>query len=337
MKNEINKVLIFNYFSGRATALEKQMIEDWTAKSSNLEQFFVWLHEWEQENMQYHVEVDQGLKRHWEKMHNSSPVEFEENDSEEEEPKIRSFLLNRFNWLVAATILITISSGLWIFRDQIQYQVYKTGFSETKKLQLEDGSRIVLNSNSSLRVPRFGFGKKTREVFLIGEADFDVVHTKDDQKFVVKTVKNLDVIVLGTKFNVYSRPRGTNVMLSSGKVQLQYQEGYAKKLLNMKPGDYVSMNDKGQANIQRIKNPQKFSSWKAHKFIFEKTTLLEVSHLLEDNFGLTVQIPDTNLAQLTISGSFTARNGEELIENLTGDSGLKFIRSEDEKTMVLSY
>jgi transmembrane sensor len=338
MNTEINKALIFTYFSGRATAFQKKMIEEWVAEGANREQFFVWLQEWEGENLQYYADVDNGIARHWKRLYDQDHmIEVSRDDTGDAGQRNSRPFFSKVNWLVAASVLVAFFSGLWFFRDNVQYQVYKTDYNETKRIKLTDGSKVVLNSNSSLRVPRFGFGTKTRMVLLYGEADFDIAHTTDHQKFVVKTGKGVDIVVLGTEFNVYARPRGTKVMLNKGKVQLRYQEGSAQKMLTMTPGDFVTMDVNGRANLQKTKNPQKFTSWKAHRFIFEKTTLGEVCHLFEDNFGLQVQIPDTNLAQLTISGSFTALNAEELLEILTEDSGLSYEKSEDGRTIILSF
>ncbi|CAG5000451.1 hypothetical protein DYBT9275_02466 [Dyadobacter sp. CECT 9275] len=337
MNSDINKELIFNYFSGRASALQKKGIEEWAEIPAHREQFFVWLQEWEQQNSQYYPDTEKGMARHrarMQQLHTAPNKQEEELILDEKKP---AFGISRINWLVAATIALAVLSGAWLFRDNIRYQMYRTDFSEIQRITLTDGSKVVLNANSSLHVPRFGFGSKTREVILNGEADFDIVHTKDHQRFIVKTSKTLEIVVLGTQFNVYTRPRGTKVILNQGKVQLNYQEGTARKKLTMKPGDLVTMDVYGRASLRKTDNPEKFSAWKAHRFVFDKTTLREVCHLFEDNFGVTVQIPDSSLAQLTISGSFTALNAEELLGILTDDSGLNYQKSPDGETIILSY
>lgn len=338
MESEITKTFIFNYFSGKATVAQKQTVEAWVEEGENLEQFFIWLQEWEQENLQYNVLMDQGLKSHWERMAawKMVPDQHRVHDDQTRHIKKTSFL-QKMNWFVAASVFMACCVVLWFFRNDVWYQVYKTQYNETKRLELTDGSIVILNSNSSLQVPRFGFGKSTRRVLLNGEADFDITHTVDHQKFIVKTNNTMDVVVLGTQFNVYARPRGVKVMLKTGKVQLQYREGVEEKRLTMTPGDLVTMDGDGHASLQKANNPNQFTAWKTHRFIFEKATLQEVCHLLEDNFGLLVQIPDSALAGLTISGEFTAKNGEELLKVLTEDSGLKYEKAESGQVTILSY
>ncbi|MCE6990157.1 FecR family protein [Dyadobacter sp. CY323] len=336
MNTEINKELIFNYFAGRATAFQKQMIEDWATDSANREQFFIWLQEWEQNNAQYFSDVEKGLSRHWTRINNQgNGIETAAEVALEETKRVPFF--SRFNWLIAASVVFVIAAGGWFFKENLEYHIHRTSFGEIRRFSLPDGSKVVLNSNSVLKIPRFGFGTKTREVLLSGEANFDIRHTRDHQRFIVKTINSLEVEVLGTEFDVYSRPRGTKVILNKGKVQLRYQQGQDRKQLTMKPGDLVTMDEKGYASLRKTDHPEKFSAWKAHRFVFNKTSLKEVCHLFEDNFGVKVDIPDSTLAGLTISGSFTALNAEELLEILTEDSGLNYTKSGDGKSITLSY
>ncbi len=329
MISEINRTLIFNYFSGKASAIQKELIEQWAREKVNKEQFFIWLQEWEHENAQYFPDVDQGIARHWSR--------FEEHGDFFNVSGIPGLGRFRQYGLAAAITLLIMACGALIFRDNLKYEIYQTDFNETSRVELKDGSKIVLNSNSILRVPRFGFGSTTRNVLLDGEAEFDITHTRDNKRFIVKASKGLEIVVLGTRFNVYTRQRGTKVILNKGKVQLNYQEGASMKQLTMKPGDLVTMDVNGKANIEKTDNPEKFSAWKGHRFVFDKTTLREVCHLFEDNFGVQVQIRDSTLAELTISGSFTALNADELIGILTDDSGLNYEKSEDGKTIILSF
>ncbi len=336
MKESINKELVFNYFSGRATVFEKEIIDQWASEPQGKELLFVWLQEWENNNLQYQADVEKGLSKHWLRMSSGEyrPLYAEDNQSTENE---RAVLWRRNSvWFAAAVVLIMLSGG-GLFRDNIRYKTFSTGFTETKRLVLTDGSKVVINANSKLRIPRFGFGAKTREVYLSGEADFNISHTEDHKHFIVHANDNLDIEVLGTEFNVYARPRGTKVVLNKGKVQLNYRDGRSVKQLTMAPGDLVTMDRNGFKSVTKTDNPQNFSAWKIHRFIFENESLLEICHLFEDNFGVKVHIPDSTLARQTISGSFTALNAEELLEILTDDSGLSYQKSDDGKVITLSY
>ena len=337
MNVSINKELIFNYFSGRATAFEKELIDQWSNDTQAKEQLFVWLLEWENQNLQYQANVERAVSRH--------RLQMEEFTGEISLREVDGVVLNevagssgkRMFWLVAAAVALIVLSGGWFFQDHLRYEIYETGFGQTQRLELSDGSKVILNSNSTLRIPRFSFGKTTRDVYMTGEANFTVTHTTDHKKFIVHTNKNLDIEVLGTEFNVYARTRGSRVVLNKGKVKLHYLEGQFKKQMMMKPGDLVTMDTQGRASIKKTDSPQNYSAWKAHRFIFENASLREICTLFEDNFGLKVRIPDSTLASQTISGSFTALSAEELLEILTDDSGLSYKKSEDGKVITLDY
>ena len=51
MNESINKELIFNYFSGRVTVFEKELIDQWSRDTAAKEQLFIWLLEWENQNL----------------------------------------------------------------------------------------------------------------------------------------------------------------------------------------------------------------------------------------------------------------------------------------------
>lgn len=337
MKESINKELIFSYFSGNATAFEKELIDQWSNDSQAKELLFVWLLEWENQNMQYNADVEQGIEQHFSRMH-----EFTHDISSDETEVVIPYQIKPLSgriryWLVAAAVVLVMLSGGWFAKDHIRYEMYATDFGQILRIQLADGSKVILNANSTLKVPRFGFGTTTRDVYMTGEANFAITHTQDHQKFIVHTGKNFNVEVLGTEFNVYARSRGSRVVLNTGRVKLHYNEGAAMKQIVMKPGELVTMDAAGRAVVEKTDNPQNFSAWKAHRFVFENESLREICNLFEDNFGLEVRIPDSTLAAQTISGSFTALNAEELVETLVEDSGLSYQKSKDGKIITLDY
>lgn len=334
MKNSINKELIFNYFSGNATALEKDLIDRWSADPQAREQLFIWLMEWENQNIQYNADVERAITRHFSRI-DEYPAETEVERTAAQ--PVLTFPAKGKSWLMAAAVAFIMLSVGWLARDHVRYEIYTTSFGQIQRLVLPDGSKVVLNANSTLRVPRFGFGKTTRDVYMTGEADFAITHTATHQKFIVHTEKNFDVEVLGTEFNVYARPRRSRVVLNKGKVKLHYLKGSETDQIVMRPGDLVTFDAPGHASVKKTTNPANYSAWKAHRFVFENESLREICDLFEDNFGLEIRIPDSTLAAQTVSGSFTALNAEELFEILADDSGLSYSRSEDGKVITLDY
>ncbi|WP_421826079.1 FecR family protein [Larkinella sp.] len=323
MKTQVTKELLFNYFAGRTTAFQKQLIDEWAKDTDNREQFFYWLEIWESQHPQYVADVQTALDRHQMRM-TQDPQEDEPAGVDRAIPMIH---LPWFRWVAAASVALLVGSG-WVYRDDLMNEKYTTTYGETRQLTLADGSEVTLNANSTLKVPRFGFGYQTRDVALSGEATFSVTHTTDDQRFVVKTNRNFEVVVLGTEFTVYNRERGGKVVLNKGKVQLRYQEGQSPRQLMMKPGDLVTLNRRdGQVQLRKLSQPENASAWRENRFVFEETTLEEITHLFKENYGLVLEITDPKLAKWTVSGSFTARNAEELLESLMEGSALTYKRT----------
>ncbi len=333
MEPEISKAVIFDYFSGRTTAFQKQQIEIWAADPQNRELFFKWLWEWERRNNQYPADPEEGLRRHWKRMDEASAPE---NVSRGKRRQPVSFLAGWRKGLVAATLLLAVCAGGWFFKDPILFRTYSTAYGEIRKIVLTDSSRVMLNANSVLKVPRFGFGPRSREVYLKGEAGFDIMPLPDKKRFVVKTDSKLDVVVLGTSFNVYARPRGTRVVLSEGKVQLKYRQGIGTRQWTMHPGDLAVLQENGEVDVRKTEEPALHSAWKFHRFVFDETSLLEISQQLEERFGVKVIISGPHLAALTISGAFTALEAEDLLQLLCDASGRLDYRKLNDNSIVLS-
>ena len=316
MEAPILKNVLFEYLSGRANPLERQLIEDWIHKDENVETFHQWLLEWETRSPQFIPDQDQAMLRLMNRINNENPVA-----EEEAEPEISSsfsmnpFLIGKY-WFIAASVILLVCCS-WFSRDAIQYKTFETAYGQTTRLYLEDGSRVALNSNSRLKIPRFGFFGDVRTVFLDGEAEFSVSHTIDHKRFVVKTSDTFQVEVLGTQFSVFARPRGTKVALSHGKIRLDYSQGENHQHLTMKPGDLATLQKTGAVHVVNNFDTRSLSAWKEQRFIFNATSLLEISNLIEENFGKKIRISSEKIAGRTITGNFKTENAEELLKTVS--------------------
>ena len=314
MNNEVTKELLVKYFDGQATAVEKQGIDKWAKDVENQEFFYACLMHWENQNRQYKPDVKMAFTKHLARI-NAQQV-----DNQVSKPRLSRFW--RFFAVAASITLLLTVGGSYIFKDDLFFKTYATDFGKIDSLTLSDGTHVVLNANSSLRVPRFGFSGKTREVFLVGEASFEVTHMVDNQHFVVKTAKGFEIEVLGTIFSVFTRSSGSKVVLDRGKVQLNYAENKTQKQLMLNPGELVTIDSVGHAKVRKAKEHEDLSAWKKNRFVFDGTPLSDLVTLFEDNFGIKLILSDTELSEWTISGAFTAYTAEELLEAMTESSNL---------------
>ncbi|WP_461094967.1 FecR family protein [Spirosoma gilvum] len=305
---------LFEHFAGRSTALQRTMIADWLQEPANQSQYVAWLDEWEQQHLQYLADEDSAFQQltsrieSWEQQHQSTTEEAEQS------VRVRP-LISQPRWLAAAAVALCLLAGGYAGREKLLYKTMETAFGETRQLTLPDGSQVTLNAHSSLRIPRFGFGDKTRAVWLTGEAAFSVKHTITNQRFVVHTNRGVDVEVLGTEFDVYDRPGGTKVVLSKGAIQLNYANA-AKPVrqLKLKPGDAVSVDPAGHLTQTHTVEPEISTAWLNHRFVFKSTSVREIAQLLRDTYNLRVELKNPNLASRTVTGSFQANNADEFLQ-----------------------
>lgn len=332
MKQHVYKQVVHALFEGRATPLQKVMIEEWLAEPNHQELYFLWLEEWESQNPQLIVDVDEAYFRL------PTQTDFEE----EKQIQLRP-LASRpsyFWWLVASVFLV-LGTSMYLLRDQLRYQHYATTFGELRKIQLSDGSRVTLNANSTLKVPRFGFGENSREVFLTGEAEFSVKHLPNHQRFIVRTPDQLEVQVLGTEFVVYSRARGSKVVLNKGKVQLRSLKNQEIKPMVITTGDVVTISTQGRLTLHHNQPVALHTVWKEHRFTFDNTSVAEIAYQITERFGKQIIIADSILAKRTLGGTFKAETAEEILKVMAEMLEAKMVRDtqsdETNQRLILTY
>lgn len=329
MKPDITKEMVFDHFASKLTPLQRKQIDEWLSSTANEELYYKWLEEWENAHPEYHPDSSRLAEKYVDYIRTTPraratlPLE----SSKTYFKKGRRWSLATVAAAVAAFLLL--GAGTWLYRDIILYNAYSTGNGETKSFFLADGSQVSLNARSMLRVPRWAFDGENREVYLSGEADFSVAHTADDRKFVVKTEKGFEVVVLGTEFSVFSRQRGARVLLNKGKVQINYREGTSTKQLIMKPGEMLSFDSRNQVSLKQAAVGQNFSLWREKRFVFDETILKDVAQMLEETYGLSVEITSPQLAQRKLMGSFRADNLDELLQTIADLLDISVIRQEN--------
>ena len=305
MNELIYKQTLKALFEGRATAPQKALIVDFLAIPENQELYFLWLEEWELQNPQLIADTNLAYQRL--KGKSAGP-----------ETSIPSRSIDSRRWIfsigIAASIAFALVISGYLFKDSILSRKYSTAYGEVKSFVLQDGSRVVLNANSTLTVPRFDFGKDTREVWLTGEAEFSVKHLSSNRRFIVRTPDQLEVQVLGTEFMVYSRSKGSKVVLNKGKVQLRSLKQQNVKPLIINPGDVVTVSKQGSLSLSRHQSVATHTGWKDHHFIFENTPVSQIADQLNEVFGVRIIIADSALAKRTLGGTFKAETADQFLQ-----------------------
>ncbi|MBL4643091.1 MAG: FecR family protein [Flavobacteriaceae bacterium] len=204
---------------------------------------------------------------------------------------------------IAASILIFVSIGFYMFNEAPKKIIYKTAYGEVLNLKLMDGSLVTLNSNSSI----YYYENNNRKVWLTGEAFFKVdKKATTNAKFWVLT-DDLNVEVYGTSFNVDTKHQKTAVFLEEGSVWLELKNGTTQKMV---PGNFISYSSVDNLILeQQEKVASRFkTSWKDGSIIFEKLPLIEAMQKIEDTYGLTAIFKDVACKAKLITGGIPITN-----------------------------
>ena len=233
----------------------------------------------------------------------------------------------RWSTGIAASLLIGLAATVWLLiGDSNQGQLaYQTDFAETKEVLLKDGSRVILNANSKLYIGEMKSDTTIREVWLEGEAFFQVEHTANHQKFVVHANK-IDVNVIGTTFNVYNRGKKAQIELATGKVRLDNQA--TQQRLEMIPGDKVSFESAYEDPALEKVNPKEVSAWKENLLIFRRSSLEEIAGLLKANYDIDVFFTDGASSDNYFTGTAPADDIDLLLETLSRSFDLRIVRKD---------
>lgn len=266
------------------------------------------------------------------------------------------------SWLMraAAIFFIGFVSALLIYSFSIFSSNTNSTLStlETPKgsnsiLKLSDGSIIRLNAGSKLSYPT-QFSGDSREVFLEGEAFFDVA--KDaKRKFIVKT-SDVTVKVFGTQFNIKSYPDDNKVetTLVEGAISLQKNTIEGKpigKEIVLEPNQRIvlykeqepitptEIQPKKQQTLPARKpklllsksiDPVRYVSWKDGQLIFKSEQMKELAITLERRYNVKIHFEDEELRQFRFTGTIENETIEQVMDAIKLASSIDYRMEERE-------
>ena len=183
---------------------------------------------------------------------------------------------------------------------EIRYSEITVPFGQMSQIKLSDGTKIWLNSGTTLRYPE-RFAEKSRSVSIEGEAYFEVAKMAH-KPFVVNTTE-LNIEVLGTSFNLssYQEDAAASVTLVEGKVAVLDNTG--KTIAQLIPGQIAVKNKK--TNTLDISNVQTafYSAWIAGKIFFDDEPLDQIAIKLERWFNVEITFADQQLKSHRFTGT----------------------------------
>jgi len=198
--------------------------------------------------------------------------------------------------------------------EKIAYNTIKIPYGKKFQLQLSDGTLVHLNSGTTLKYPVKFIAGENRQVFLDGEAFFDVA--KDKKHPFIVNADDLNVRVLGTHFNVSNYPEDavTDVVLVEGSVGMYRanEEFNANTNTILKPGYKGSFNKDNAMIFAKPVITDIYTSWINGGLTFRNMTFKNIITKLERRYNVTIVNKNEKLGNEKFNASFK----EESIENV---------------------
>ena len=264
-------------------------------------------------------------------------------------------LINRFIRIAAVIIMLIGISGFFFFMNgsknnsNFAQNILEVPYGSMSILTLPDGTKLWVNSGSKLTY-NSDYGKKNRDIYLTGEAYFDVAKNRK-LPFVVHAL-NVKIKAIGTSFNVKAYPdeKKVETTLIQGLVEIEKSGSKSIILLNPsqkiiipeveKPEPIVQKNQKVQLSkkmnvsmeatdtaiiLDKEIDTEKEISWKNGKLIFDREPLSSLTVKLERRYDVDFYFETEKLKEYKYSGIFMDLSLEQILEAMKYSSPIDFV------------
>ncbi len=210
--------------------------------------------------------------------------------------------------------------------DELRYNKLTVPFGKTFELKLSDGSKVHLNSGSSLKYPVKFLKNQERIIFITGEAFLDV--SKDSLRpFIVNTNK-MSVRVLGTKFNLSAYPEDdtSDVVLIEGAVSLYAikENNFIQNSVLLNPGFKGSFDKKSNEITTDPVLTSLYTSWMNGELIFRNMTFNNITKKLERHYNVSIVNQNKELESKKFNANFGNESIGKVLQELKVNYGIDF-------------
>lgn len=209
-------------------------------------------------------------------------------------------------FIATAAALIAVLFAIYLQsadRQHINQSIELTALTvpaqQTRQITLPDGSKVWVNAGSELKFPD-NFSGKTREVYLSGEAYFDITHNPG-RPFLIHTGK-ITTTVLGTAFNIKEDKDQhlITVTVTRGKVGVA---AGTRQLGIITPDHELSFNLVNEQVIRREVDAVRSIAWQRRELQFEDVTFEQAVLQLEKRFNVKITFKNDQLKNCRFSGT----------------------------------
>ncbi len=202
------------------------------------------------------------------------------------------------------------------FFDSPVTEVIRTRFGERTTLAYTGGVRVVVNADSRLQHRQ----ENAIHYFeLQGEAFFEFEPPqKNTQPRLIVTTEDGEVRVHGTKFAVYKRRQGTQVVVEQGRVEIRVAAAgdTTAVVAFLNSGELLNFSKDDRAVHMQAVNPLVYTSWSSDELVFDNTPLADIVRRLEETYAVTIEVAEPELLERTLSGSVENGSLQVIVEAL---------------------
>ncbi|MEI6865658.1 FecR domain-containing protein [Flavicella sp.] len=206
------------------------------------------------------------------------------------------------------------------------YNTLTIPYGKRFEVKLSDGTKVHLNAGSSLKYPISFIKGKNRKVFLKGEAYFDVA--KDAKHPFIVNADDMDVRVLGTRFNISSYPEDDNIntVLVEGSVSI-YKKGelYTPETSTiLKPGFMAAWQKNDRKIAIEKADIELATAWVDGKIIFRHTPFDDIIKKLERHYNVKIINNNKVLGKQRFRASFDIEVIEQVLESFNANFEIEY-------------
>lgn len=214
---------------------------------------------------------------------------------------------------VAAAAILLIGVLLYLYspffgkqNSSAQLLALNVPAHQQRQLTLADGSTIWINAGSKVEYPK-QFDGKTREVYLSGEAYFDIKHDPS-KPFIIHTGE-VRTTVLGTAFNIKEDTNSDQIIVTVTQGKVSVAKG-SEVLGIVTPNQEISFNTRNNTYVLANVNAQKAIEWQRKDLYFDDISFADAAIKLEQRFKVKISFENKKISACRFTG--TALNGENL-------------------------
>lgn len=317
--NEPNPVdeLIVKYLGGNSSPDEIRQLELWVGKSEENGDYFRQLSEIWEHSQQLHISNENALTKVLNRIYHNPPT------------------FNLWNVLqkIAAVLFIPLLVGtFWLLNEyssgkgnELKNRKVVAAFGTYTHFQLPDGSKVWLNSGSSLEYPD-EFATDKRIINLSGEAYLEVCSNQKSPFFV--NTPFFIVKATGTRFNVsaYKNWQYPSVALAEGVVSVQKPASTKNedRLVILRPDQCLQMDTSTGEFSVVTEDSYKHFAWKDGKLVFRNDLLSNVAKRISLQYNVDIEIIGNQMQQYRYRATFENESLGELLTLLKLSSPFDF-------------